>query len=152
MKNTQSICKNHLFKALYQRGKSNVSPFFALYLRKNRPFEGTDQNFLGITVGVKLGNAVKRNKVRRRISAIYRLREPQLKLGYHIVIVARNRCATATYAQMEQSLHKLFDQVELSQNPKFPPQFQTEKNQRRNEKPKKPAENQKKSPQSPKKP
>lgn len=128
MKQTQSIKKNHLFRGLYHKGKQAVSPFFAIYCRKNYKSEGNDQNHLGITVGVKLGNAVTRNQVRRRISAMYRLREDQLKLGYHIVIVARNRCATSTYAQMEQSLYRLFDQVELSQHPTHPPCYQIGKN------------------------
>lgn len=120
----QSITKNHHFKYLYARGKQSVSPFFAIYTRPNRPFEGENQNYLGITVGVKLGNAVTRNKVRRRIREIYRKHQAQLKPGFHIVIVARNRCATATFAQMEESFSKLCDQVELSQNPKHKPKFQ----------------------------
>ncbi|MFI3253140.1 MAG: ribonuclease P protein component [Eubacteriales bacterium] len=120
MKNTKSIKKNHLFKGLYNKGKSNVSPYFALYSRKNRPFEGNEGNFLGITVGVKLGNAVCRNKVRRRISAIYRLEESNIKKGYHIVVVARNRCANAKYSQMEESLLRLLDQAGLTLTSKFP--------------------------------
>lgn len=120
---TKSITKNHHFKHLYSRGKYNVSPYFALYTRQNRPHEPQDTNFLGITVGVKVGNAVTRNQIKRRIKAIYRLQEPQLKQGHHIVVVARNRCAKADYAKMEQSLCKLFDQLELSKNPKVPPKF-----------------------------
>lgn len=117
------ISKNHHFKYLYNKGKQSVSPFFALYIRPNRPNEPQNQNFLGLTVGVKLGNAVTRNKVRRRMREIYRLHESQLKTGFHIVIVARNRCATAQYQEMEQSLHKLFDQIQLSTHPKHPPNF-----------------------------
>ncbi len=121
---TQSIKKNHHFKYLYARGKQSVSPYFVLYTRPNRPFEGENQNFLGITVGVKLGNAVTRNKVRRRIREIYRHRQDKLHTGFHIVVVARNRCATATYAQMEESLLKLFDQIELSQHPTHKAKYQ----------------------------
>lgn len=161
---TQSITKNHHFKYLYARGKQSVSPFFALYTRPNRPFEGENQLYLGITVGVKLGNAVTRNKVRRRIRAIYRLHEAQLKPGFHLVIVARNRCATATYAQMEESFCKLCDQVELSQHPKHKPRYQigksapkpkptnqgkklqNQKNPQHSNKAKKPSENLEKSP------
>lgn len=118
---TESIKKNHIFKALYQRGNTFVNPFFAIYTRENRPFQGMETNHLGITVGVKLGNAVTRNKVRRRISAIYRLAEPGLVPGYHIVIVARNRCANSSYAQMEEALLKLFDQLALTKSPKHSP-------------------------------
>ena len=39
--------------------KCAVSPYFVVYCRKT----GRDQSRLGITTGVKLGNAVKRNFV-----------------------------------------------------------------------------------------
>ncbi len=124
MKQTQSIKKNHLFKFLYAKGKQNVSPFFAVYCRKNYQKEPQDTNYLGITVGVKLGNAVTRNQVRRRIKAIYRLAEGDLLCGYHIVVVARNRCATASYSQMEQHLLRQLHQLELALVPQHPPRFQ----------------------------
>lgn len=129
MKQTTSIVKNHEFKKLYHRGKHSVSPYFALYTRCNYKNEPQNQNRLGITVGVKLGNAVVRNKVRRRIREIYRLHETEFKTGHHIVVVARNRCATASYQQMEHSLLKLFDQIQLSQHPKHPPKYQLGKSQ-----------------------
>lgn len=116
MKNTMSIKKNHEFKRLYHKGDNQASPFLAMYVRKN----GSSSNQLGITVGVKLGNAVVRNKVRRRIKEMYRKQEPSLKTGYHIVIVARNRCATSTYAQMERSFFLLCDQLDLSLHPSHP--------------------------------
>lgn len=128
MKNTQSISKNNRFQALYRHGKSNVSPYFAIYRQKNPHYLGYDNNFLGITVTTKLGNAVTRNKIRRRIKEIYRLKEDELKLGFHIVIVARNAATSASYHKLEQSLWKLFDQVELSSNPKFPPKYQNKSN------------------------
>mgnify|MGYP000396664071 CR=1 FL=1 len=63
MKHTVSLKQNHEFRRLYNKGKSAVSPYFVVYCRKT----GRDQSRLGITTGVKLGNAVKRNFVRRRI-------------------------------------------------------------------------------------
>ncbi len=128
MKYTQTIKKNHLFRRLYHKGNSAVSPYFAVYTLKNSPnyrgqgggkkgknpqLSGLPESLLGVTVGTKLGNAVKRNRVRRRIMAIYRCHEEAFCQGHSVVIVARNRCATATYAQMEQSLLRLFAQLNL---------------------------------------
>ena len=59
MQHTVSLKQNHEFRRLYNRGKSAVSPYFAIYCRKT----GRDYSRLGITTGVKLGNAVKRNFV-----------------------------------------------------------------------------------------
>ncbi|MEM5779752.1 MAG: ribonuclease P protein component, partial [Lawsonibacter sp.] len=87
MKHTVSLKQNHEFRRLYNKGKSAVSPFFAIYCRKT----GRPHSRLGITAGVKLGNAVKRNYVRRRIRALYRTNEGAFLPGYDIVVVARTR-------------------------------------------------------------
>ena len=87
MKHTVALKQNHEFRRLYSKGKSAVSPYFAVYCRKTkRPISR-----LGITTGLKLGNAVKRNRARRRIRELYRTNENRLLPGYDIVVVARTR-------------------------------------------------------------
>lgn len=124
MKYTKTLKHNHLFKRLYHKGNSQVTPFLAVYILKNQNKSAQEMNLLGITVGTKLGGAVQRNRVRRKIREIYRLHEEQLKPGYLIVIVARNRCVNASYSQLEKSFLLLCDQLELSKNPVHPPKFQ----------------------------
>lgn len=99
MKKTVTIKQNHEFRRLYNKGKSAVSPYFAIYCRKtNRP-----HSRLGITTGVKLGHAVKRNFARRRIRELYRTNEGKFVQGYDIVVVARSRAITGRYADLERS-------------------------------------------------
>lgn len=103
MQHTETIKKNHQFRRLYQRGKSVVSPYFAIYTGKNHlPY-----NRVGFVTGKKIGNAVVRNRVRRRMREIYRLHADTLLLGYDFIVVARVRCAGATYRQMEKSFLSL---------------------------------------------
>ena len=59
--------------------------------------------WVGYTVSTKLGHAVVRNRVRRRLREIYRLNAPALKTGYDIIIVARTRCVGAEYAKMDRA-------------------------------------------------
>ena len=68
-----------------------------VYARRN----GLGYNRLGFTVTSKVGKAVTRNRVRRRLRAIYRLHEGGLNPGFDIVIVARTRAASATYQKLE---------------------------------------------------
>ena len=71
------------------------------------------QNRLGFTVGKKVGCAVKRNRVRRRLREIYRLHEDELVPGYDIVVVARVKAVYARYAQLEKSFLSLADKLGL---------------------------------------
>ena len=84
-----TLKKNSDFQRLYARGKSAVTPYLVLYCR------------LGYTVSTKLGGAVVRNRVRRRLREIVRLRAPEMKQGWDIVVVARARCVGGAYAKMD---------------------------------------------------
>ena len=92
-----TLKKNSDFRRLYSKGKSVVTPYMVVYCRRN----GLDHNRVGYTVSTKLGHAVVRNRVRRRLREIYRLASPRLKTGWDIVIVARGRCVGAEYARMD---------------------------------------------------
>ena len=109
MKYSVSIKKNHEFRRLYSKGKSAATPLMVVYCRKT----GRGYNRLGITVSTKLGKAVVRNKLRRRIREIYRLREDKLRLGLDIVIVVRMRCVGADYREMEQAFEKACTELDL---------------------------------------
>ena len=109
MKFTVTMKRNHEFQRLYHTGKSAASPYLALYCRKSR----RGQNRLGFTVGKKVGCAVKRNRVRRRLREIYRLHEGELQTGYDIVVVARVKAAFAGYWQMERHFLSAADRLGL---------------------------------------
>ena len=110
MEHTVSLKQNHEFRRLYQKGKSAVSPYFAIYCRRT----GRPQSRLGITTGVKLGNAVKRNRVRRRIRELYRTNEHRFFSGYDIVVVARTRAVFARYAELERSFLQLMRRLGIA--------------------------------------
>ena len=96
---TDSMKKNYEFQRLYSKGKSAVTPFLVVYGRQTR----RDRSHVGFTVSTKLGKAVVRNRVRRRLREIYRLNEGALRPGADIVVVARARAVTAPYAQLERA-------------------------------------------------
>ena len=109
MKHTVSLKQNHEFRRLYGKGKSAVSPYFVIYCRKT----GRPVSRLGITTGVKLGNAVKRNRARRRIRELYRTHEGKLLPGYDVVVVARTRVIYGRFAELERSFDQLMKKLGL---------------------------------------
>ena len=100
MKTTQSLKGNYAFRRLYTKGKSSVQPAVVLYCRKN----GSGRNRLGLTTGTKVGKAVVRNRVRRRLREIYRLHEGKFRQGWDLVVVARSCAAEAAYGELEKQL------------------------------------------------
>ena len=104
MKTTTSLTKNHEFRRLYNKGQNAASKHIAVYCKRN----GTTANRLGVTVSTKLGGAVERNKIRRRLKEIYRLNEPEFAVGYDVVIVARQASRQAEFSELKASVLHIF--------------------------------------------
>ncbi len=95
MKYSVSLKLNHIFRRLYgTTGYANG--YLVLYARKNR----SSTNRVGVTVSKKLGHAVVRNRIRRRLREIYRLHEAQFLPGWDIVVVARSRSIGAPFGKL----------------------------------------------------
>ena len=98
MKFSSSLKLNHIFRRLYSTsGFANA--YLVLYARKNR----TGTNRVGITVSKKLGHAVVRNRVRRRLREVYRLNEANFQPGWDIVVVARTKSIHAPFDKLTEN-------------------------------------------------
>ena len=109
MKAAVTLKQNYEVRRLYQRGASAVGDGMVLYCRKNR----LGHNRLGITASVKLGNAVKRNRARRRLREVYRLNSPQLRQGWDIILVARGRTLTAPWKELNGTFLRLSRKLDI---------------------------------------
>lgn len=109
MQYSSALKLNHVFRRLYRKGHSCANRCLVIYCRKN----GQKQNRIGLTVGAKLGCAVQRNRVRRRLREIYRLHETGFLCGYDIVVVARGRAMDASYQELEQAYLSLAEKLSL---------------------------------------
>ena len=109
MKVRGTLKKNSDFRRLYAKGKSAVTPYMVVYTRPNR----LGENRLGYTVSVKLGHAVVRNRVRRRLREIYRLNAPSLRQGFDLVVVARGRAVGCPYRKLEAAFLRACENLGL---------------------------------------
>lgn len=98
MKFSASLKLNHIFRRLYATS-GHANGYLVLYARPNR----TQTNRVGITVSKKLGHAVVRNRIRRRLREVYRLNEDRFAPGWDIVVVARSRCIDADFQKLTQA-------------------------------------------------
>lgn len=75
-------------------------PLLVLYLAPNE----LGYSRLGITVSSRVGNAVTRNRVRRRLREAMQTRLAALPHGNDAVLVARPRSARASWAELNAAL------------------------------------------------
>jgi ribonuclease P protein component len=61
----------------------------------------------GIITPRKLGNAVVRNRIRRRVRELVRAEQGRLHAGQWLVVVARWRSAQASFAELQQDWQSL---------------------------------------------
>ncbi len=109
MKAEVTVKENYEFRRIYRKGKSAVSPWLVLYCQKNR--QGRTR--LGVTVSTKLGKAVVRNRVRRRLREIWRLNQDALQPGWDIILVARGRSVHASYKKLNDTYLRLLEETGL---------------------------------------
>ena len=109
MKKNVTIKDNRIFRRMYSKGRSAVTPFMVVYCRPN----GRRHNRLGVTVSTKLGGAVVRNRARRRLREVFRLAQPRLRQGYDIVLVARSRAVNGPYDRLAAAFEKACRQLNL---------------------------------------
>jgi ribonuclease P protein component len=69
---------------------------------------------VGITVSRRVGNAVVRNRVRRRLREALAARYPQLPAAADIVISARPASARATWNELNAALDAVFSRLQTS--------------------------------------
>ena len=103
------ITRNCEFARAYARGKSYVHPYVVLYVNKNRA--GCTR--VGLTASKQVGNAVTRNRARRRMRECVRVRIPRIKSGWHMVFIARRSIADAPFSGIEKCVDKLLTQANL---------------------------------------
>ena len=109
MKFSSSLKLNHIFRRLYATS-GHANGYLVLYARPNR----TQINRVGITVSKKLGHAVVRNRVRRRLREVYRLNEDRFAPGWDIVVVARSRCIDADFQKLTRAYLSLAEKAGLT--------------------------------------
>ncbi|MBE7010081.1 MAG: ribonuclease P protein component [Ruminococcaceae bacterium] len=110
MKQTISLNRNEQFLQVYKKGKRTYHKNFTLHFLPNH----METNRLGIKAGKKLAKAVKRNRVRRLIKESYRLLEPNIAIGYDLIIVAKEGCLLAdSLSETKVALYHLLKHARL---------------------------------------
>ena len=88
------------FEAVYRSGGRRSSAQFVVHYRAN----GGSRSRFGSSVKKQLGNAVVRNRIRRRIREILRRNSSEIPSGWDMVIHPRRSVARANFVQLQAEL------------------------------------------------
>ncbi len=113
---SRRIQKGAEFAEIRRQGSSHAGRFLVLgYAR-----EGAKDEFsVGLITSKKVGNAVTRNRVRRRLRAILQKSiGEKIQPGSRMVLIARNYAARATSEQLEKELMWLLHRAKLVKSKK----------------------------------
>ncbi|HZJ57959.1 MAG TPA: ribonuclease P protein component [Clostridia bacterium] len=101
--------KRKEFSYTYKRGKSLANSCLVLIYRRN----GLDVSRVGFSVSKKYGNAVARNRIKRRLKEIYRHRISVIKPGYDLIFIVRIGTRGASFKRLENQLVNLLKRAVL---------------------------------------
>lgn len=104
------LTKNREFRQVYKQGQAYVGRYVVLYVL---PRQSSKVTRTGFTVGKKVGGAVQRNRVRRRLKEAYGLLKPRIRAGYDLVFVARPRALTVRFQVLSEEVRFLCTRAKL---------------------------------------
>jgi ribonuclease P protein component len=91
------------FRRVYEEGQRRTASLCTVFLRSN----GLPHSRLGITVPARVGRAVLRNRIKRRLREIFRLNRTSLPAGWDIVVNPRAQAAEAEFTKFEREFLRL---------------------------------------------
>lgn len=109
MNNTIPLKKNYEFMRIFKKGRFQAGKFMTLYVLENR----FGSNRLGITASRKVGNSVKRNRLKRLIRENYRLIEDNIESGFDIIFVARESNIMPEFDDIRKEMKYLLKRLNL---------------------------------------
>lgn len=107
MRKEERLTKNSQFATVYSKGKSWANALLALRVLPN----GLDISRFGFAVGKRLGNAVMRNRVKRRLRQL--AGSMNVGKGWDLVVIARKPAAGASYGDLGAALDELMKRGRL---------------------------------------
>ncbi|MYC33424.1 MAG: ribonuclease P protein component [Chloroflexi bacterium] len=94
---------------IHRHGRSVANGFLVLRISPN----DLGRSRFCFVAGKRVGNAVVRNRVKRRLREV--VRNSNLQPGWDAIIMARRGAGDATYGELERAVHNLMRRTNLSE-------------------------------------
>src|SRR5712691_5933876 len=109
MQRAQRLRSNADFRRVRAARRSWAHPLLVLYVASNE----LEQSRMGVSVSRRVGQAVVRNKVRRRLREAVRARWSEVAGGKDLLFVARGPCVAADWPALRGAVDQLLHRARL---------------------------------------
>lgn len=103
MKKVEVVKKKEEFNHIIQNAPFYKNKYFVIYIRKKKE----ETKHFGIAISKKTGNAVIRNKLKRRVRAIVDERKENFPNGFDYIIMIKRSCVELSFQEMKRNLIEL---------------------------------------------
>lgn len=94
---------------VWQQGRAFAHPLVILRVRAN----GLNHSRAAFVAGKKIGNAVIRNRAKRRLREALRPRFEQIPPGHDFVLIARGNITQAPFTDIQQAVEQVLQRAKL---------------------------------------
>lgn len=107
MKKINVLKESKDFEKIIKNNKSFKSKYFFIYVQRH------DENIyhFGLSVGKKIGNAVRRNKVKRQLREI--ISENDYQKNFDCIIIVRREINNVDFQEMKKELNEMFKKIKI---------------------------------------
>ena len=103
MNRAYSLKRHKEFRYTYRAGRSVNSPLFTLVFAKSR----SETIRIGFSVSKRVGNAVQRNRAKRRMRACITPMLDTLKGGLNVIVIAKPEVLDAPFSELQAQMKAL---------------------------------------------
>lgn len=103
------LSKSTDFKRVRRTGKSYAHPFVVLIAKENK----CHQLRIGVSAGKTVGNAVQRNRAKRRLRESIRTYIPCIQPEWDVILIARKGIVDADWSELQQAVGSLLERSKI---------------------------------------
>jgi len=109
VKQRYRVRDNERFQVIRRQGQAHTNELLVMGVLANQlPYSR-----FGFSVSNRVGGAVERNRIKRRLREAIRLRMAEIQLGWDIVFIAKKSIRSANYQQMDAACARLLRRAHL---------------------------------------
>jgi ribonuclease P protein component len=99
----ERIRKSSEFAQVFKKGRRLKFAGFRVCAMKNN----LDYSRIGLSAGKRLGGAVRRNRIKRRIRELFRQNKGKFSTGFDMVFMPDSKCASMDWEELRKGFEQL---------------------------------------------